>query len=457
MSRILAALCAPVLCVVTSPAQAAASAQAVTPINQSVAGNESQTFAVRFFDAQGRPAVGESVQFANDACGVFANGLTQINVTTDATGLAQATFTARPQGITCWLVASAGAQVRFYVITYLPAYTYLSAKLPARLSAGQPFSVTAAVKYGIYPLYNVDIAASIVPGKGNAAIAPAAANSGQSADVGFDVVPTGAAGDFDIELAFRGRAQRFPVKIAAPGQSMQDLWWSGQAENGWGMSIIQHDDILFSVIYAYAANGQPTWWAMPGGTWNAAHTVYSGALYEPSAAPYSAYDTSKFIPGAAVGTAAMDFSDPSNVKLDYVIAGIAGHKDIVREPFGPVDAAQSPSVGDMWWGGAQQNGWGVAVLQQYRTLFAVWYTYDASGAPVWFVMPSGAWSDAQTWEGRVYRTSGSPWLGKAYDASLLKATDVGSVRLRFGADGGATFDYVVEGHTGSIALVRQPF
>src|SRR5512143_2424613 len=120
MSRILAALCAPVLLAIASLAHAAASAQAITPINQSIAGNESQTFAVRFFDALGRPAVGESVQFANDACGVFANGLTQISVTTDATGLAQATFTARPQGITCWIVASAGAQVRFYVITYLP-------------------------------------------------------------------------------------------------------------------------------------------------------------------------------------------------------------------------------------------------------------------------------------------------------------------------------------------------
>src|SRR6185369_14527495 len=42
---------------------AAASAQALTPIDVSVLGNESKVFSVRFLDAAGAPAVGESVQF----------------------------------------------------------------------------------------------------------------------------------------------------------------------------------------------------------------------------------------------------------------------------------------------------------------------------------------------------------------------------------------------------------
>ena len=72
----------------------------------------------------------------------------------------------------------------------------------------------------------------------------------------------------------------------------------------------------------------------------------------------------------------------------------------------------------MWWGGAAQSGWGMAMLQQYRTLFAVWFTYDAAGLPTWMVMPTGFWPDASTYEGRVLRASGSPWLARSRPSSV---------------------------------------
>jgi hypothetical protein len=56
------------------------------------------------------------------------------------------------------------------------------------------------------------------------------------------------------------------VAIAASEAPWQDLWWSGSVENGWGMSVVQHRDQLFSVIYAYDAAGAPTWYVMSGGT-----------------------------------------------------------------------------------------------------------------------------------------------------------------------------------------------
>ncbi len=433
--------------------EAAASAQALTPLNASVAGNESQVFAARFFDALGRPAVGETVTFANDACGFFPNGQFQVAVTTDATGLAATTFTAMPQGIGCWVVAVDGVQVQFNVLTYLPSGAYLTAQVPRQLVAGQPFTFDAAAMYGLYSLFNVDIAARIVPGTGTATIAPASANSGQAGSVAFTVTPQGV-GDYAIELQFRDLTQRFPVKLSAA--PWQDLWWSGMAENGWGMSVVQHRDMLFSVIYAYDATGQPTWYVMSGGAWNAAHTVFSGALYRPHGAPYGAYDASAFAAGAPVGSASIDVTDTANVQLDYTIDGVSGHKAIARQAFGPATNAAVPDVGDMWWGGPSQNGWGIAVLQQYATLFCAWFTYDASGAPTWFVMPSGAWTDAQTWEGRIYRATGSRWLGALYDPNALRMTDVGSFRLRFAASG-ATFDYSIDGVAGTLPLVRQPF
>jgi len=435
-------------------ARAAASAQALTPINQSIAGGESQTFSVRFFDALGHPSVGESVVFANDACGAFQNGQFQVSVLTDATGTASARFTAASQGITCWLVASAGVQVQFNVLTYVPSNAYLTASVPARILPGESFGVPVSAMYGAYKLYNQDISARIVPGTSSATISPATANTGQDGSVTFTVTPEPRMGDYQIELQFRDHTQRFAV--AAADRPWQDMWWAGPDENGWGMSVVQHDDMLFSVIYAYDAAGKPIWYVMPGGTWNAARTVFSGALYLPHGTPYTAYDASKLSPGSPIGTASVDFGDPANVRLSYTIAGTSGQKAISRQPFGLVDMSGGITVGDMWWGGPAQNGWGLAVLQQFRTLFGVWFTYDASGSPTWLVMPSGFWSDAQTWEGHIYRTTGSAWLGQPYDKTLLKSTDAGTFRLRFSGDAG-TFDYTVDGQSGSIPISRQPF
>jgi hypothetical protein len=436
-------------------AHAATGAQALTPLLQSIAGGDSQVFSVRFTQASGAAAAGETVTFANDACGAYANGLFNIDVTADANGVASARFTARSQGIVCHMVVGAGASVTFTILTYIPSNVVLDVSTsPGELKPGQSFGVTVSPRVGAYPIYNADITARVVPGSGSATLSPGSANTGQQGSVSFSVTPDAHPGDYEVELQFRDRVERFPMKLSE--RPWQDLWWSGQEENGWGLSVVQHRDVLFSVIYAYDAAGKPVWYVMPGGAWNEGKTIFSGPLYKPHGAPYTAYDLSKFVVGEPVGSASLAFGDPNGVLLDYSIDGASGRKTIARQPFGPSDTPGGLAVGDMWWGGAQQNGWGMAVLQQYRTLFSVWFTYDADGAPTWLVMPAGYWSDPTTYEGRIYRTTGSTWLGRVYDPAAFKLTDLGTFRMRFAGDN-ATFDYLIEGKGGTISLARQPF
>jgi hypothetical protein len=257
-----------------------------------------------------------------------------------------------------------------------------------------------------------------------------------------------------IETAFR--TQKGFVVGGGPAPNWQDMWWVGDAENGWGVSIVQHRDLLFAVIYAYDDLGKPTWFVIPGGTWNAAKTEFSGAAFVPTGSPYYAYDREKFLVGPSVGNIRLTFSGTDNATLDYTLSGKSGRKNLERHRFSAPALAETQGVGDMWWGGPTQDGWGIAVLQQYGTLFTTWFTYDATGAPTWYVMPGGKWTDSQTYDGRVYRASSSPWLGAAYDASKFKTVDVGTYRLRVSGDTG-TFDYTVEGRSGSIPLTRFPF
>ncbi len=242
----------------------------------------------------------------------------------------------------------------------------------------------------------------------------------------------------------------------AAGIDFTDLWWSGLGENGWGLSIVQHRDTLFSVIYAYGSSGLPAWYVMSGGVWNAERTAYTGALYAPLGSPFHAYDPSRHSVGPPVGSMTITFTDASNATLEYIINGVAGRKEISRQRFGPPNGTNFPIHADMWWGGAAQNGWGIAVLQQFNALFAIWFTYDDAGLPTWLVMPSGSWSAADLFEGRIYRTRGSPWLGRWYNPFLLRISDVGSFRLRFTGDT-ATLEYTIDGRTGTLPLSRQPF
>lgn len=458
LARAFLASLAACLALASTGALAAASAVAVSPLKVGVAAGENHVFSARFFTATGAPAVGETVNFSNDACGRWPNGQFVASTTTDANGVASLNFNALQVGsIRCTVFAVAGAQVRYEVLTYPLGTAYISATMePAEPRPGQPFTVSARAKVGIYDIYNADISARVIPGTASASISPTTTNSGQDGGVNFTVTPAGLLGDYQVEIDFRGRTQRLSLK--PPANPWQDLWWSGMTENGWGMSIVQHRDELFAIIYAYDENEQPIWYVVPSGTWNEAHTAFSGTAYIPKGSSFKGYDGSKFDIGAPVGNVTIAFNNLANfASLDYTINGVSGRKQITRIPFGEGGAAQ-PNVGDLWWGGVLQNGWGLAVLQQGRTLFSLWFTYDDFGKATWMVMPGGFWADAKTYQGRIYKPTGSPWLGHTYDVTKHRVADIGMYQLVFSEDGTGTFRYYFPGGGMlSTPITRIPF
>ncbi len=240
-----------------------------------------------------------------------------------------------------------------------------------------------------------------------------------------------------------------------------DLWWAGTSENGWGMSINQHGATQFNAFYAYDNTGKPVWYVMPGGTWNANFTTYTGQIYQPTSAPAASYDTSRFVPGAAVGSATLQFTSASTALLQYNIRGVTGQRSMSRQPFGPPDSTPGLRVGDIWWGGTSQNGWGVSITQQNRTLFGAWYTYGSDGTSTWYVMPGGAWS-GNVYTGKLYSTRGPDWFAAPYNVSQFTAQEVGSLSISFQDANNAVMNYSFTagpfaGTTQSKPITRQPF
>ena len=132
--------------------------------------------------------------------------------------------------------------------------------------------------------------------------------------------------DATLGAATYGRGM-YRAAVAAGGpNNYQDLWWSGQVENGWGMSITQHGATLFIALYIYDAQGRPQWAVMSGGTWNAGFTAYTGALYQPNGSFFGAYNASQFTVNPSVGTATVTFTSLTTATLTYTINGVSGTK-----------------------------------------------------------------------------------------------------------------------------------
>jgi predicted extracellular nuclease len=235
-----------------------------------------------------------------------------------------------------------------------------------------------------------------------------------------------------------------------------DIWWAGPSESGWGMTIAQKGLQQFNAFYVYDASGKPIWYVMAGGTWNADYTRFSGAIYQPTGSLFSAYDSRRWQIGAAVGTGTLTFTNANNAVFDYTLNGVTAKKNITRFIYGTPDAAPKITVKDIWWGGEAENGWGVAIAQQDRSLFAAWYTYDIDGKTTWFVMAGGTWQGT-TFTGQLYTTTSSPWLGVPYNAAQFRTQSVGTLSFDFRDQDNAKMTYTVDGVTQTKAITRLAF
>jgi hypothetical protein len=109
---------------------------------------------------------------------------------------------------------------------------------------------------------------------------------------------------------------------------------------------------------------------------------------------------------------------------------------------------------DLWYNAAEP-GWGVNFNHQDNKLFATLFTYDASGAPMWLVMPDGRFLPDGAFAGALYRTTGAAFNTVPFPP--VSSTQVGNLRVAFAGDKAATLIYSYLGTTVTKAITRQSF
>ena len=124
----------------------------------------------------------------------------------------------------------------------------------------------------------------------------------------------------------------FAAPTSLPNLGVNDLWWNGLNENGWGMNIAQQGRQLFPVWYTYDANGRNTFYAVPGGTWSG--LTFTGDIYTTTSSAWLGvpYEASKFAV-TKVGAMTIDFRDANTATMTYTVNNVTQTKLIVRQGF----------------------------------------------------------------------------------------------------------------------------
>jgi cyclophilin family peptidyl-prolyl cis-trans isomerase len=268
--------------------------------------------------------------------------------------------------------------------------------------------------------------------------------------------PSGAFGELPlVGIPANGLIQKVNLVIVsattAVPNSYQGLWWNAN-ESGWGMSLIQHGNIIFAAVYTYDSTGQPVWYVMA--SCPIATTSCSGDLYKVTGgtSPDVAWNgTAKVV--TKVGTGALTFTGLAAGTFNYTINNIAGSKAITLQPLASGTTPPAIDYTDLWWN-SNEDGWGIALTQQFGILFAAWYTYDATGKPVWYVATCPVTGAACT--GDLYQVTGGAELTAVWKGTN-PASRVGSVTFAFSNASTATMTYTLNNLTSSRIIARQLF
>lgn len=251
-----------------------------------------------------------------------------------------------------------------------------------------------------------------------------------------------------------------------------DLYFN-PVEDGWGVNFMHTGNVLFGTWFTYGANGQPTWFVMPGLT-RVAQDFFLGDVYATTGRPLAQINGQRASnPAVKVGQAVVAYFgvgydlNPNlgydSTIFEYNINGVTGSKALGRQIFrsftscGSVSGSRAAATNyqDLWWNPAE-DGWGINFTHQGDVIFATWFTYGNDTQPLWLVGPGIQRTTGNTFTGKLYQTRGIPFNQINGTVAVQGSSEVGTLTLTFSSGENVRMDYVVNGVPGSKNLVRQP-
>lgn len=122
--------------------------------------------------------------------------------------------------------------------------------------------------------------------------------------------------------------------------SASELWWN-PSESGWGVNVIQQNNVLFITLFVYGADGKATWYVGPATTSTTGAGYYTGPLYVTTGPPFQGAFNPSAVTNRQVGTITFDASCAtcdswSKARLTYTVDGVRVDKTIERQTWSTI-------------------------------------------------------------------------------------------------------------------------
>lgn len=137
--------------------------------------------------------------------------------------------------------------------------------------------------------------------------------------------------------------------IALPAQAIgrftdaSDLWWNA-AEPGWGVNVIQQNEVMFITFFVYSASRNPVWYSASEvqyqGNVNGVLT-YQGALYETHGPSFRDFYDAPSVTYRQVGSVIFRLNPDGTAALVYTVDGFTVQKALTRFTWRANDIAGS--------------------------------------------------------------------------------------------------------------------
>ena len=113
----------------------------------------------------------------------------------------------------------------------------------------------------------------------------------------------------------------------------QDLWWN-PVEAGWGLNITHQGDGLFATWFTYGADRAARWLVASDMRRVPGTRSFSGRLYTTTGVPFAQINGAQASRTVTdVGELTLSFTSGDRGRMDYIVSGSAGSKQIERQVF----------------------------------------------------------------------------------------------------------------------------
>jgi hypothetical protein len=119
-----------------------------------------------------------------------------------------------------------------------------------------------------------------------------------------------------------------PASAASNGVDFTDLWYN-PAESGWGLNLIQQNNVIFATLFVYGADNTPRWFVasnLQGGG-----TAFTGQLFQTTGAAFSSPWNPAVSTTTPVGTMTLSFNTATTGTLTYTVNGVSVTKQVQRQ------------------------------------------------------------------------------------------------------------------------------